>query len=108
MTSIANRTSPIGPPLYLLAVAVGCVGVALVLGLLGHGSPALSVGGWVLGGFATIGLVAVFTMSDSLRRTDAWYVQNSVAAPFRAAVVVLAVLVVALNAYQFADWLARR
>ena len=106
--SAGTRTSPLGPPLHLLGVAAICVVASLLLGLVGHARPELALGGWVLGGFAAIGFLALFTLRDALRRSDAWYTQNTAAAKLRGGLVILAVAVVALNAYQFADWAARR
>lgn len=103
-----TRTSPLGPPLQFLGGAGACVVASLVLGLLSHGKPGLAVGGWMVGGFATIGLIALFTLRDGLRRTDAWYTENPATGPLRSVLVVLAVATVALNAYQFAYWAARR
>jgi hypothetical protein len=94
--------------LYLLVIAAICVVASLVLGVMGDGTPGLALSGWLLGGFAAVGVLALFTLRDFVRRTDAWYSENRVAAKLHDGLVVLAVAAVALNAYQLADWAARR
>jgi hypothetical protein len=107
-TSSGDRNRPLGPPMYLLVVAGLCVVVSVLLGIVGHGKPALAIAGWVIGGFLSVGLLALFTMRDSMRRADAWYMASDFANTLRSLLVAAAVVAVALNAFQFADWTSRR
>ena len=99
---------PVGAPRQWLAAAAGAVVLGGVIGLLAAGKPVLSVVGWLLAGAVAIGLLAVFTLQDTRRRASIWYTGNQSVAVVRNAILAVAVLVVALNAWQFADWAARR
>lgn len=100
--------APVSAPVAWLAVAAVLEVVGLVLGLLADGRPLLSVLGWLVGGFGAIGALAWFTLADSRRRTDPWYSTTRAPALARTALAVAAVVVVAVNALQFADWASRQ
>lgn len=104
----SGGVSTVSAPTQWLMAAAGLELVGLVLGALASGKPALSVAGWVLSGFGALGLLAVFTLADSRRRADPWYSSGSGPAALRGVLAITSVLVVALNAYQFADWISRR
>jgi hypothetical protein len=91
-----------------LFLALGLLVVAVVLGVLAGGKPALSVAGWFLAGFGAIGMLAVFTVSDTRRRANPWYSPGPLPSRLRGALALLSLAVVALNAWQFADWAGRR
>jgi hypothetical protein len=99
---------PLGPPMYLLVLAGACIVASLILGAVAHGKPALAVAGWVVGGFLSVGFLALFTMRDSLRRASSWYMTRDIAGALRSVLVTAAVVGIALNAFQFADWISRR
>lgn len=100
--------APVSAPVGWLAVAGALEVVGLVLGLLADARPLLSVLGWLVGGFGAIGALAWFTLADSRRRTDPWYSATRAPALARTALAVAAVVVVAVNALQFADWASRQ
>lgn len=95
------------PTGWITAAAVAAV-LALVVSPLGHLRPALSLAGWLVGGFVSVGLLTVFTHRDSVARANPWYVGRSSAKVFRNVVIVLAALAVAANAWYWADWFSRR
>ncbi len=96
---------PVGAPVRWLVVAAVCVVASAALGA-GSASP-YWVAGWVVGGFACVGFLAVFTLVDSNRRTDPWFVTRPLVYRIRTLLVFLAALAVALNAWRFADWVSR-
>lgn len=98
----------IRPPIRYLIAAAAVAVIAVVLGVVAGGRPLLAVIGWSLGGFGTIGLLTFFTMRDAKRRADPWYVALRGAAQARVVLLALAALGVALNAWHFAHWIARR
>jgi hypothetical protein len=104
--SAGNRQ--VNAPVGLLGIAGVCVLAALTLGGLANGRPLLAATGWVLGGFVAVGVLAWFTLTDSVRRADAWYTAASLPGVLRSSLLLGAVLAVALNAYQFADWKSRQ
>jgi hypothetical protein len=104
----AGSGTAVGPPLRFLAGAAVCVAASFVLGFLAHQRPGIGLGGWLAGGFGSIGLLAVFTVVDSRRRTDPWYTGRRAVSYARTALILMAALAVALNAWQFADWASRR
>jgi len=108
MPGASAGSSQVSAPVTLLGVAGLCVVAALGLGSLAHGRPLLAVIGWVLGGFVSVSVLAWFTLTDSARRADAWYTSRPFPNVLRSCLLVSAVLVVALNAYQFADWKSRQ
>ena len=84
-----------------LLVVVSAV-VALVTA-----SATVSVIGWFLGGPLAIGSVAMFLVADSRARQEAWYVASDALTWLRRAVVCLALVAVALNAWTIANAVAR-
>ena len=103
-----ERPAQLGAPVHWLVAAFALEVAGLLLGAFGRGRPVLSATGWVLGGLLAIGLLAIFTVQDTARRADAWYVDEAWPSTVRAVLSVLAVLAVALSSYQFADWASRR
>jgi hypothetical protein len=91
-----------------LFLALGVLVVAAVLGAISHGKPALSVVGWLLAGFGAIGMLAVFTVADTRRRANPWYSPGALPSRVRGGLALLSLVVVAVNAWQFADWAGRR
>jgi hypothetical protein len=86
-----------GIALALLAITASVVTTSLTA----------AIAGWVLGGPAAIGLLAVFVSSDNNARANPWYAESAVAAWGRRALVLLALLAVGLNAWGIADYIAR-
>jgi hypothetical protein len=101
-------SGPVSAPVLWLGVAAALEVVGLALGLMSSGSPGLSLAGWLVGGLGAITVLAWFTLADSRRRTSSWYSSSKAAEWTRGTLAVIAVLVVAVNAYQFADWISRR
>ena len=102
-----GQASGSAPWIWLL-LALGVLLVAILLGLLAHGKPALSIAGWLLAGFGAIGMLAAFTVADTRRRANPWYSPGAAPSRLRGALAFFALAVVALNAWQFADWAGRR
>jgi len=100
--------TPVGAPIRWLVGAALCVVAAFFLGAGSGEHPALWLAGWVAGGFGTVGLIAWFTVADSRRRTDAWYVVRPAVSRVRTALIVLAAVSVIVNAWRFSDWVSRR
>lgn len=82
--------------------------LALLVSPLGHARPMVSLFGWLLAGFVSVGLLAVFTYRDSAARANPWYVGKPGLVPLRSAVLVVAALAVMANAWFWADWFSRR
>jgi hypothetical protein len=99
---------PVGAPVGWLAAAAACLVGALASGWWRPGRPAFWLAGWLAGGFACVGLLAVFTLADSRRRTNPWYSASPMVLRCRTALVLLAAIAVCLNAWRFADWVSRR
>src|SRR5690349_14150452 len=60
-------------PLGLLVAAAACTLASMVIGLRSSWHPMLSIVGWLLGGLVAIGLVTWFTLLDTKRRADPYY-----------------------------------
>jgi hypothetical protein len=99
---------PVLPPARWLLAAAGCVVAAFALGSFGGPRAYFWVLGWLVGGFVSIGLIAAFTLADSRRRADPWYTARPVLSYLRTALLALAIVAVALNAWRIADWASRR
>jgi hypothetical protein len=99
---------PVGAPVAWLLAAAACVVTSLGFGASGTSRPAFWLTGWVVGGFACVGFLATFTLVDSSRRTDPWFVARPAVYRIRTVLVFLAAFAVALNSWRFADWVSRR
>jgi hypothetical protein len=107
-TTASLPSRPVGPPsVWLVGAAAGLV-VGAAFGLLPRLVPWNWVVGWLMGGFAGTGMLAAFTLVDSRRRADSWYAVRPLAGRLRGALILVAIAVVALNAWRFADWWSRR
>ncbi|MDT4994076.1 MAG: hypothetical protein QOH97_3968 [Actinoplanes sp.] len=104
----ALPSRPVGPPAGWLIGAAVSVAVGVVLGLFSGPAPWTCIAGWLIGGFAGVGMLAVFTLVDSRRRADSWYAVRPLAGRLRGMLVLLAIGAVALDAWRFADWWSRR
>jgi hypothetical protein len=98
--------TPVGAPVRWLIGAALCVITAFALSV--GSQPALWLGGWAAGGFGTVGLIALFTLADSRRRANAWYIIRPAITHARVALIALAAVAVGINAWRFADWMSRR
>lgn len=94
-------------PLGLLIAASACTVVSIFIGLSSAWHPARSIVGWLLGGVVAVGLVAWFTILDTKRRADPYYLARAAGIWVRRAVLLAAVVGVALNAWHFADYVSR-
>src|SRR4051794_41961350 len=99
----ALPSRPVGPPTGWLIGAAACVAAGAALGLLSGPYPWTWIAGWLIGGFAGVGMLSVFTLVDSRRRADSWYAVRPLAGRLRGVLVLLAIAVVALDAWRFAD-----
>lgn len=103
-----GQAGPVSAPVRWLGVVAALEALGTLLGLLSSDAPLLSLLGWLIGGFGAIVGLAWFTLADSARRTDPWYCATAAPGTVRAVLAGLALVVVALNAAQFADWASRR
>lgn len=97
---------PATPPLVWLGVAGLLVVAGFVVFLLGEGAT-MGLVGWVLAGPAAMTALGVFVTQDARRAQTGWYRPSSAADWGRRAVVVLALVAVALNAFLIANDVAR-
>lgn len=104
---MAALGAPASPPLLWLGMAALAVVAGLVVFLLGRGGT-MGVVGWALAGPLAIGLLGVFSTTDAKRAQTGWYRPSSMADIGRGVVIVLALVVVALNAYLIAFDIARK
>jgi hypothetical protein len=93
-------------PLQLLIAAAACTIGSILLGLLSW-KPELAILGWFLGGLAAIGFVTAFTLLDTKRRADPYYLARPTGRVLCRIVISAAVLGTALNAWHFADYMSR-
>jgi hypothetical protein len=107
-TASAQGLTVARPPLRYLALAIvlAAAGV-LIAGLWGSAVAAAAVG-WFLAGPAAIGVLAVFTLVDTRRRTDAVYSAPSWIGAAYWAVVVVCLIGIAAGAWELALWAGRR
>jgi hypothetical protein len=94
-------------PLGLLIAAAACTVPSIVIGLRASWHPMLSIVGWLLGGLVAVGLVTWFTLLDTKRRADPYYLARPAGSWLRGLVILAAIAGVALNAWQFADYVSR-
>ena len=93
-------------PLELLIAAAACAVPSILIGFLSW-HPGLAILGWFLGGLAAIGLVTAFTVIDTKRRADPYYLVRRTGPVLCRIVIGAAVLGTALNAWHFADYVSR-
>lgn len=100
--SSASASAPI---LWLIAGIV----VALAATVLGFFWRELTGGiiGWVLAGPVAIGLLCLFALLDNKARQNPWYGEGALDAWLRRALVVMALVGIAVNAWTIADVVAR-
>jgi hypothetical protein len=96
------------PPLALfgLAIALAAAGV-LIAGLWGSAVAAAAVG-WFLAGPAAIGALAVYTLVDTRRRTDAVYSAPSWTGAMYWVVVAVCLVGITVGAWHLALWSGRQ
>lgn len=95
------RTSPLWLIVGLLLV-VAAIGIFVA-----KRTATFGVIGWTLAGPLAIGAVAMFLVADSKARQNPWFVGSDALDWLRRAVIALALLGVALNAYSIAHDVAR-
>ena len=81
-------------------------GIGFVLPLVLDGATAGAIG-WFLAGPAAIALIGIFLVQDAKARSTGWYAQSDLADIGRRVVIVIAVIAVALNAWEIANDVAR-
>lgn len=101
-------TGAVSAPVGWIGAAAVAAAIALIVSPLGNQRPLVSVIGWFLAGFVSLGLLAVFTYRDSAARTNPWYVIRPMLTTARVVVIAIAALAVVANAYFWADWFSRR
>lgn len=93
-------------PMLPLVVGLVLAGASIVISLVSD-SATIASAGWMLGGPLAIGSLAFFLQMDTKRRSHPWYAESSAAPWLRRALVFLAILSVALNAWTIANSVAR-
>ncbi len=93
-------------PLELLIAAAACTVPSILIGLLSW-HPGWAIVGWLLGGLMAIGFVTAFTLLDTKRRADPYYLVRPTGRVLCRIVIGAAVLGTALNAWHFADYVSR-
>ena len=93
-------------PTLLLVVGLVFAAASIVIAVVSD-SATLATVGWILGGPLAIGSLALFLQVDTRRRSQPWYADSSLGPWLRRALVFLAILAVALNAWTIADSVAR-
>jgi hypothetical protein len=97
-----------GPPLSLLGLALTLAAAGAVLaGVWGSALGAAAVG-WLLAGPAAIGVLALYTLVDTRRRTDAVYSAPSWTSATYWAVVAVCLIGIAFGAWYLALWAGRQ
>lgn len=104
--SSLDLTSPASPPVLWLGIAALLVAIGIGVFFAGHGATA-GVIGWIVAGPLAITALGVFIVLDGKRAETGWYRPSSVADWGRRAVVLLALVAVALNAFLIANDVAR-
>lgn len=99
--------TPVGPPTVLLVVAGVLAAAGIAIGALfwGHWQALI---GWLLAGPIAIGVAALFSSRDTLRRTSAVYLRPGWIMAAYAAVMLLVTAGVIVGACGFAIWVGRR
>jgi hypothetical protein len=103
-TAVAGRG--VREPLELLIAAAACTVPSILIGLLSW-RPGLAILGWFLGGLVATGFVTAFTVIDTKRRADPYYLVRRTGPVICRIVIGAAVLGTALNAWHFADYVSR-
>jgi hypothetical protein len=98
----------VSAPVPWIVAAATTSTIALLISPLGRMRPMMSLLGWVLAGFVSVGLLAIFTYRDSAARTNPWYVGKPGLTVLRTVALVVAALAVMANAWFWADWFSRR
>ena len=98
--------APASPPILWLAAAAACVLTSLAVFTTTNGAT-MGLVGWLVGGPAAIGAWGIFLVADKSRRLSGWYRPSVVADWMRRAVIALALVAVALNAFHVANDVAR-
>lgn len=95
-----------GPPATLILAAALTAAAGLAVGLLGWEQwPAII--GWVLSGPLAIGLMAAYFRTDTIRRTEAIYMQPGWIVPAYGLVALLSASGIAVCAWGCAFWAGR-
>ncbi len=96
-----------GPPVGLLGVVAAVAAVGAAVGAFGWGSWLATVG-WALAGPVAIGLVGLYTATDTARQTAPVYLRPGWLRALYAVVVLLIVVGVTVGALGIAFWIGRR
>ena len=107
-TESTNSLTVARPPLALfgLAIALATAG-AVIAGVWGDALAAAGVG-WLLAGPLAIGLLAIYTLVDTRRRTDAVYSAPSWTGGVYWTVVAVCMIGISISAWHLALWAGRR
>jgi hypothetical protein len=106
-TESANSLTVARPPLALfgLAIALAAAG-AVIAGVWGDALAAACVG-WILAGPLAIGLLAIYTLVDTQRRTNAVYSAPSWIGAVYWTVVAMCLTGISISAWHLALWAGR-
>lgn len=98
---------PVGPPTGLLIAAAVLAVVGTVFGGVFWGSP-LSIVGWALAGPIAIGVLALFTSRDTVRRSAAIYLRPDWLSLAYAVTMLIIAIGVVVGSVSFAMWIGHR
>ncbi len=99
--------TPVGPPTALLVASGVLAAAGIAIGAL-FWAQWQSLIGWLLAGPIAIGVVALFSSKDTMRRTSAVYLRPGWIMGAYVAVMVLVAAGVLVGAFGFAIWVGRR
>jgi hypothetical protein len=107
-TASAQSLTVARPPLRFLGLAIVLAAAgAVIAGVWGSAIVAAGIG-WLLAGPVAIGVLAVYTLVDTRRRTDAVYSAPSWIGAAYWTVVVVCLSGIAVGAWELALWAGRR
>ena len=107
-TASAHSLTVARPPLRFLGLAIVLAAAGAVIAG-GWGTAIVAAGiGWLLAGPVAIGVLAVYTLVDTRRRTDAVYSAPSWIGAAYWTVVVVCLIGIAVGAWELALWAGRR
>lgn len=96
------------PPLVLFGIAIALAAAgAGIAGIWGDAFGAAGIG-WLLAGPLAIGLLAIYTLVDTRRRTNAVYSAPSWTAAMYWTVVTVCLVGISISAWHLAMWAGRR
>jgi hypothetical protein len=106
-TQLTQSLAVARPPLALFGLAITLAGAGVLIAGLWGGSLAAVALGWFLAGPAAIGVLAVYTIVDTRRRTEAVYSAPSWTDAVYWVVVAVCLIGITIGAWHLALWAGR-